>query len=71
MKIPRNKILTGLGLAGVAMTAWSAYWIGRRDELSQVIDLGREVEYETNFRVLDMFDSKGRPVSLFVRTEDR
>lgn len=70
MKIPSNKILTGLGLIGIVATTWSTYWIGRRDELDQIINLGREVEYETNLRELRMFDEKRRPVSLFIRTEE-
>lgn len=71
MKIPNNTILTVGGLAGVILTAWSVYWIGRRDELDQIIDLGREVEVETGLRELNMYDGKGKQVSLFIKTTER
>lgn len=71
MKIPNNTILTVGGLAGVVLTAWSTYWIGRRVELNQIIDLGREVEMETGLRELNMYDGKGKPVSLFLKTTER
>lgn len=69
MRIPNNVILTVSGLAGVALTAWSIYWIGRRVELNQIIHLGREVE--TELRELSLYDVKGRPVSLFLKTTER
>lgn len=71
MKIPNNAILAVGGLAGAALTAWSSYWIGRRNELNQIIDLGREVEMETNLRELNMYDSKGKQVSLFLKTTEK
>lgn len=71
MKIPSNTILAIGGLVGSIVTAASAYWIGRRCELDQIINIGRVTEDETGFRALDMFDSKGRPVALYVRSEDR
>lgn len=71
MKIPNNAILAVGGLAGMVLTAWSTYWIGRRDELNQIIDLGQEVEMETDLRELNMYDRKGNPVSLFLKTTKR
>lgn len=69
MRIPNNAILMVSGLAGAVITAWSIYWIGRRVELNQIIDLGREVE--TELRELSLYDVKGRPVSLFLKTTER
>lgn len=71
MKIPNNAILMVGGLAGAALTVWSSYWIGRREELNQIIDLGREVELETDLRELNMHDSKGKLVSLFLKTTEK
>ncbi len=71
MKIPSNTILAVGGLAGAVLTVWSTYWIGRRIELSEIIELGREVEMETNLRELSMYDSKGKPVLLDLRTTKR
>lgn len=70
MKIPNNKVLTGLCFAGTAVAALSSYWIGRRDELEEIINLGRDIEDRDNFRVLDIFDEKGNSVELFVRAEN-
>lgn len=69
MKIPNNAILVVGGLAGAALTAWSTYWIGRRVELNQIIDLGRDTD--TDLRELNMYDSKGNPVLLFLKTTER
>lgn len=70
MKIPSNKILAGLGLIGGVATALSTYWIGRRDELNQLIDLGLDIEDGSNFREMRVFDKRGNRARLFIRTEE-
>ena len=53
IKIPNSKILLVIGGLGSLITAGAMYWIGRRDELDEVINLGQpegvnklEVKYD-------------------------
>lgn len=65
MKIPSNnvlKALCGMGIAiGASLTASSCYWLGRRDELNQVLSLGDE-----HGKSYTMFDSKKAPKELTI-----
>ena len=68
MKIPSNKVLLSLSMAGVITMLQSLYWIGRRDELDQIIDLGRNAK---GTKALDMFDRNNIPVELYIKTIER
>lgn len=65
VKIPNSKILLAFGTIGSLITAAAMYWIGRRDELDQIINLGQpdginklEVKYDGRI-----------PYDLYVRTK--
>lgn len=67
MKIPNDNILTAMGIAGSFVLCVSIYWLGRRAELQQIIDIGKGLDGD-NFRLLKVFEKDGSPASLFIKT---
>jgi len=67
MKIPNDNVLTAMAFAGVFVLSTSMYWLGRRAELQQIIDVGKGLD-DNNFRLLKVFERDGSPASLFIKT---
>lgn len=67
MKIPNDNVLTAMAVAGACILSTSMYWLGRRAELQQIIDIGKGLDGD-DFRLLKVFERDGSPASLFIKT---
>lgn len=67
IKIPNDNVLTAMGVVGVFVLFTSIYWLGRRAELQQIIDIGKGLDGD-DFRLLKVFERDGSPASLFIKT---
>lgn len=65
MIIPNSRILLLTALGGSLITAISGYWIGRRDELDQLINLGQQ---DGGFLMKAKLYGR-HPYELFLRSE--